>query len=106
MAKTTIRFTSFPRTEPPPPFVASVVAAFRECESAICSEELQKGLTSDAVLQVLRPHLETLGFQVETGKNREQKIERPVFFGENGTPTLRYQIDAYHQAWRCGFEVE
>ena len=27
---------------------------------------------------------------------REQKIERPVFFGENGVPALRYQIDAYH----------
>jgi hypothetical protein len=29
-----------------------------------------------------------------------------VFFGENGVPTLRYQIDAYHEEWRCGLEVE
>jgi hypothetical protein len=49
----------------------------------------------DQVLQVLRPQLEALGFQVEAGKSKEQKIERPVFFGENGAPTLRYQIDAY-----------
>ena len=50
--------------------------------------------------------LETHGFQVEKGKVREQKIERPVFFGENGVPALRCQIDAYHPGWRCGLEVE
>jgi hypothetical protein len=31
---------------------------------------------------------------------------RPVFFGENGMPTLSYQIDAYHPEWRAGLEVE
>jgi hypothetical protein len=29
-----------------------------------------------------------------------------VFFGENGEPSLRYEIDAYHPEWRCGLEVE
>lgn len=47
-----------------------------------------QGLTSDEVLRVLRPQLETLGFQVEAGKNRYEKIERPVFYGENGVPAL------------------
>ena len=72
----------------------------------IGSEVLAKGLTSDAVLGVLHSQSEALGFQVEKGKVREQKIERPVFFGENGVPALRYQIDAYHPGWRCGLEVE
>ena len=72
----------------------------------IGSEVLAKGLTSDAVLGVLHSQLEALGFQVEKGKVREQKIERRVFFGENGVPALRYQIDAYHPGWRCGLEVE
>lgn len=58
------------------------------------------------MLQILRPGLEELGFQVEKGKDRSDKIERPVFYGENGIPTIRYQIDAYHGEWRCGFEVE
>ena len=35
-----------------------------------------------------------------------KKIERPVFFGEGGEPTLRYEIDAYHPEWKCGLEVE
>jgi hypothetical protein len=62
----------------------------------IGSEVLAKGLTSDAVLGVFHSQLEPLGFQVEKGKVREQKIERPVFFGESGVPALRYPIDAYH----------
>lgn len=55
---------------------------------------------------MLTPGLEQLGFAVEKGKTKADKIERPVFFGENGVPTLRYQIDAYHEEWRCGLEIE
>src|SRR5215217_7900285 len=40
------------------------------------------------------------------GDVKAGKIERPVFYGENGIPTLRYEIDAYHPDWRCGLEVE
>lgn len=29
-----------------------------------------------------------------------------MFFGENGVPTLNYEIDAYQPVWRCGLEVE
>jgi hypothetical protein len=43
---------------------------------------------------------------VEVSKKREDKIERPVFFGENGVPTVRYEIDAYNSRWKCGLEVE
>ena len=32
--------------------------------------------------------------------------ERGRFYGENGIPTLRYEIDAYHPDWKCGLEVE
>ncbi len=106
MAKTTIRFTSFPKTEPPPTFASEVAAVFRKHEAAIGTEVLKKGLTSNEVLAVIRDDLVSLGFQVETGKQRSDKIQRPVFFGENGQPTLNYEIDAYHPAWRCGLEVE
>lgn len=104
--KSSVRFTSYPRTEPPPQFVFPIVDVFRTAEATIGSEQLAKGLTSDAVLALLHPQLEALGFQVENGKEREQKIDRPVFFGENGVPALRYQIDAYHPGWRCGLEIE
>jgi hypothetical protein len=106
MAKSTIRFSTFPRTEPPPDFVPKLVELFKVHESAISTHELKKGLTSDEVLAVLAEGLALMGFEVETGKKRDQKIERPVFYGENGNPILNYQIDAYHPIWRCGLEIE
>jgi hypothetical protein len=64
------------------------------------------GLTSDQVLGELRRDLLSLGFDVEEGKRRSQKILRPVFFGENGIPTVLYEIDGYHPEWQCGLEIE
>lgn len=104
--KSTIRFTTFPRTAAPPSFVGLVVAAFRSVEQEISTISLAKGLTSDQVLDRLRPDLLSLGFQIESSKERGGRIERPVFYGENGVPALRYQIDGYHEDWRCGLEVE
>lgn len=106
MAKTTIRFTSFSKTEPPPHFASDVVDTFRRHETAISTVHLKKGLTSNEVLSAIRDELVALGFQVESGKQKADKIQRPVFFGENGEPTLNYEIDAYHPEWRCGLEVE
>ena len=101
-----INYHFFPRTEPPPEFVGQVVTAFESHLSTISTVDLDKGLTSDEVLAAIRPDLIGLGFDVESGKARDQKIERPVFYGEQGQPTLKYEIDAYHTGWRCGLEVE
>jgi hypothetical protein len=103
---TTIRFTCFPQTQPPPPFVPSVVEVFRRHEPTISTIALTKGLESDPVLKEIAGDLAALGFSVETAKTVKAKIPRPVFYGENGLPSLRYDIDAYHQMWRCGLEVE
>jgi hypothetical protein len=101
-----IRFTSFPLTEPPPVFIAEVVSAFRAAEAHISTHVLDKGLTSNEVLGLLRPSLSAAGFQIEAGKRKGDKIERPVFYGENGEPTLNYHVDAYQPEWRCGLEIE
>lgn len=103
---TTVRFISYPKTNPPPGFVLEVANVFRKNESGVATKSLKKGLTSDKVLQMLRPDLESLGFEVESGKKKDEKIHRPVLFGEDGVPQLRYEIDAYHSAHRCGLEVE
>lgn len=103
---TELNYHFFPRTEPPPEFVTQIVAAFESHLPAISTVALDKGLTSDKVLATLRPDLIEIGFDVEGGKARDQKIQRPVFYGEHGQPTLRYEIDAYHSGWRCGLEVE
>ncbi len=50
-----IRFSTFPRTEPPPSFVEGVVAVFRRHEAEIATETNDKGLKSDDVI-ALQPH--------------------------------------------------
>ncbi len=101
-----IRYMSFPRTEPPPQFAARIIDVFREHEPAIATELLERHLKSDEVLATVGADLRCLGFEVEVSKARHDKISRPVFFGENGEPTLRYEVDAYHPEWRCGLDIE
>lgn len=87
---TTIRFATFPRTVAPPFFAESLVKVFRNHENSISTLELDKGLTSNEVLGVLRDDLIGLGFAVEGGGSSSSKIAHPVFFGDNDVPTLRY----------------
>lgn len=101
-----IRFATYPRTEVPPPFVKDLVGVFRSHEAKISTIALPKGLTSDQVLAVVAGDLAELGFAVETGKSAAQRVERPVFFGEDGVAELNYQIDGFHSDWRCGIEIE
>ena len=101
-----VRFSTFPRTKAPPPFVAEAVSIFSSKIGEISTVLLAKGLTSDEVLSVLRCELEHVGFDVETGKRADQKIKRPVFFGENAQPDLQYEVDAWHPEWKAGMEVE
>jgi hypothetical protein len=84
MAGSTIRYISLPRTEPPPLFVSEIIGVFRAVEDRIGTEITRQRMESNEVLRALHPGLEGLGFAVETGKKREQKIMRPVFFGMNG----------------------
>lgn len=101
-----VHFASFPRTEPPTKLALEVVKAFIDHSESISTLQLEKGLTSDAVLEVLRPDLTSLGFEVESGKKEDEKIFRPVFFGDNATWSVHYEVDGYHAGERCGIEVE
>ena len=101
-----IRFSTFPRTQAPPQFVPDLIERFERHEPDIGTSHQEKGLTSDALLAVLRPDLIDLGFHVEAGKRTKDKIMRPVFFGENAQPGLQYQIDAWHPKWLAGLEIE
>ena len=106
MPETTIRYICFPRTDPPPHFAPAIAGVFREQERKLGTVHRNKGVTSNEPLSILRDGLVRLGFEVEAGKPKADRIERPVFFGENGLPTLKYEVDAYHPEWRCGLEVE
>jgi len=64
------------------------------------------GLTSDKVLAHLRPGLLKLGYEVEGGKHRTEKIRRPVLFGDQGRERVAYEIDAVHDELGILVEVE
>jgi hypothetical protein len=100
------KYQYFPSTSPAPSFAHRIAEVFLQHRSNIDTVKLKKGLTSNDVLAVLRPDLIDLGFSVEASKLDSDKLQRPVYFGLQGSPTLRYQIDAYHPEWRCGLEVE
>lgn len=106
MQETSINYHYFPRTEKPPEIAEEVVEAFRDHEDGIATRDLDDGLKSDEVLATVRENLFDIGFQVETGKSKSDKIHRPVLFGENGEPDLAYEVDAYHPEERLGLEVE
>lgn len=101
-----MHFSTFPRTDPPSPFVSSVMEVFLRHEATIGTQGLEKGLSSDAVMAILRTELEGLGFTIETDKRASGKVKRPVFFGEDGKPSRQYEIDGFHAGWRCGIEIE
>jgi hypothetical protein len=54
MITSTIRYSTFPRTQPPPDFVPTIADIFRKHEDQIGTKHLKKGLTSNDVLTILR----------------------------------------------------
>lgn len=64
-------------------------------------------MQSDDVLAVLAHDLqEQAGFQVESGKKAAGKLNRPVFFGDEGEFLRKYEIDAFHPELGVALEVE
>lgn len=63
-------------------------------------------LRSNDVLALVRPHLEEIGFRVETGKKLEEKIDVPVLFGENNTVDKSFFADAISGDGKIVIEVE
>lgn len=74
--------------------------------SVISTVETKTGLKSDEVLKQLSGDLLALGYAVESGKSANQKIIRPVLFGDNGIPSVSYDIDAFHDGLGIAVEVE
>ena len=99
-----MQFQFFPRsvglTEP----ITAVVECFRSAEKEIGSASHK--LSSDGVLKVVRPYLEAIGYRVEAGKNRDQKIKVPVLFGLNNTIDKFFDADAVSEDGRIVVEIE
>jgi hypothetical protein len=79
---------------------------FKAHQGDIGTVSLSRGLSSDAVMAILRDKLQAMGFSIEASKQYAGKLKRPVFFGEDGRPSRQYEIDGFHPEWRCGIEIE
>jgi hypothetical protein len=87
-------------TEP----IAEVVKCFEAVAKEISSPE--HDLSSDQVLQLVRPRLELVSFKVEKGKNRNQKIKIPVLFGLNNVIDKYFDADAVSLDGKIVIEIE
>jgi len=99
-----IQWQYFPKNMEPPDILKQVIEVFNSISLTVDSSKY--GYPSDKVLDFVRPSLQELGFQVETGKKASQKIKVPVLFGLNGTLDKWFEADAYHKTERAVVEIE
>ena len=100
----TIRHQFFPVNKKTPEHLVSVIKVFNEYEDKINSHKHK--LDSNTVLEILRKNLEGMGFRIETGKKKNEKIKIPVLFGENGRIIKSFDVDGYHEEFKTVLEVE
>jgi hypothetical protein len=97
-----IRWIYFPKSNKASQLALEVVKVFENVYMQINSYEYD--LNSNTVLAYVRSGLLDLGFEVEGGKTRDDKIQVPVLFGLNGKLEKSFDADAYHH--QEGFVVE
>lgn len=99
-----INWQFYPKSELIPDHLTDCIRVFSKNYKLIGSPE--NTLSSDNVLKEICIDLQTLGFQVETGKKSSDKIRIPVLFGRNGKLEKYFEADAYHRENETVLEVE
>ena len=98
-----INFQFFPRSHGVTPEIQAVINCFKKIEP-ILDDGTHR--VSNDVLALLRPHLESCGYDVEKGKGRDEKIDVPVLFGENNSIDKSFYADAFNKEQSIVIEVE
>jgi hypothetical protein len=99
-----LRYQLFPRSVGISTELKTVIDAFEAVYEQIKSPDNK--LTSDGVLRLLRPGLELLGFRIEAGKAKADKIPVPVLFGLNNKIDRAFSADGLSGDGRIVLEVE
>lgn len=99
-----IRWISYPKSKRPPLIAQKISTVFERVSSSI--DSTSKDLASNAVLELLANGLRDIGFMVERGKRKEDRIDVPVLFGQNGKVEKTFQVDAYNPDEGVVLEVE
>lgn len=99
-----VRFQFFPRSIGITSKIGEIVQCFKSIEEQIDSTAFD--LKSNEVLKQIRPYLERLGYNVETGKGKDDKIDVPVLFGINNTVEKGFYADALSPDGKIVIEIE
>jgi hypothetical protein len=99
-----INWMHYPKSTKASAISVGIVGVFESVQQQIGSARNQLG--SNQVLALSAPGLIQLGFRVEAGKKKADRIAVPVLFGENGRLEKAFHVDAYHEAEGYVLEVE
>lgn len=99
-----INYQFFPRSHGVTPEIKAIINCFKKIEPELVDVSVHR--TSNDVLALVRPYLENIGFSVETGKGKEEKIDVPVLFGENNEVDKSFFADALSADGKIVIEVE
>lgn len=99
-----LRYQLFPRSVGITIELQQVIQCFEVVYEDVKSPD--HSLNSDGVLAHLRPHLEQLGFRIEAGKTKGEKIPVPVLFGLNNHIDKSFAADGLSADGRIVLEVE
>lgn len=97
-----INYQFFPRSRG----VTNDIKQIIECFEIVDKTKTSKKLTSNEMLELLRPHLEKIKFRVECGKKESDKIDVPVLFGPNNSIDKSFYADALSEDGKIVLEVE
>jgi hypothetical protein len=99
-----MRFQFFPRSQGITESIKQIISCFEKEEDRIKSPDFN--LSSNEVLEVVRPHLEGINFTCETGKTKDQKISVPVLFGYDNKIDKSFNADAVSSDGKIVIEIE
>jgi len=100
----TIQFQYFPKNKKISKDLQDIVDVFESKYYSICSPKNE--LNSNAVLDIVAEGLTNLGFDIEKGKKRDEKIQVPVLFGKNGMLEKSFDADGYNEDKKIVIEIE
>jgi hypothetical protein len=99
-----IKFQFFPRSQGITKRIQDVITCFEIEIDKIKSPDFN--LSSNEVLELIRPHLEKIDFTCETGKSKEKKISVPVLFGYDNKIDKAFNADAVSNDGKIVIEIE
>ena len=98
-----INFQFFPRSHGVTPQIRDIINCFKRVDG---ERDENEHLKSNEMLALVRPHLEALHFNVESGKAADEQIYVPVLFSENDQVDKFFAADALSEDHKIVIEVE